>query len=177
MTSTDTSTAAVATEESGDTAYSIGGLTLDLVTSGGEALGGTSNDTIQVHTLDFLHIDGGDGTDTLELAGTGQHLDLVALGLKVEHIEIFDLGQSGTNSIKLDLHEAETVKDQPDETLFIRGAEGSQVTLVGEGATWATTGRRVVDGLTFDVYHNSSLESSNTLGDVLVQHGIQVHQV
>jgi hypothetical protein len=177
LTTTDTSTAAVATEESGDTAYSIGGLTLDLVTSGGEALGGTGNDTIQLHTLDFLHIDGGTGTDTLALAGTGQHLDLVALGLKVEHIEIFDLGQSGTNSIKLDLHEAETVKDQPDETLFIRGAEGSQVTLVGEGATWETTGQRLVDGLTFDIYHNSSLESSNTLGDVLVQHGIQVQQV
>ncbi|PLR38985.1 Ig-like domain-containing protein [Chimaeribacter arupi] len=173
----DTTTAAAVTEEGGETAYSIGGLTLDLSTSGGEALGGTGNDTIQLHTLDFLHIDGGDGIDTLQLAGTGQHLDLVALGLKVEHIEIFDLGQSGTNSLTLDLHEAETVKDQPDETLFIRGAEGSQVTLVGDGATWATTGQRVVDGLTFDVYHNSSLESSNTLGDVLVQHGIQVQQV
>ncbi|WP_338152918.1 Ig-like domain-containing protein [Chimaeribacter coloradensis] len=173
---TTTANAAVVTAESDETAYSIGGLTLDLTTPDSEALGGTGNDVIQLHTLDFLHIDGGAGTDTLQLAGTGQHLDLVALGLKVEHVEIFDLGQSGTNSIRLDLHEAETVKDSPEDTLFIRGADGSQVTLVGDGSTWATTGQRVVDGLTFDVYHNSSLDSSNTLGDVLVQHGIQVHQ-
>ncbi|WP_168195811.1 Ig-like domain-containing protein [Nissabacter sp. SGAir0207] len=173
-TSSTTAETGTAAEE---TAYSIGGMTLDLSTSGGEAVGGSGNDTIALYTLDFSHIDGGAGTDTLLLAGTEQHLDLVALGLKVEHIEIFDLGQSGTNSITLNLNEAQNVKDAPADTLLIKGADGSQVNLAGDGGTWANTGERVVDGMTFDVYHNNTLDSSNTLADVLVQHGIQVHQV
>ena len=174
--STAQAAAPLAEATPGGTAYSIGGQVIDLTTPGGEAQGGSGNDTLSLHTLDFLHVDGGSGTDTLLLAGSDQHLDLTALGLKVEHIEIFDLGNSGSNSLTLGVHEAETVKDQPDESLFIRGAAGSQLTLTGDGDTWATTGQRVVDGLTFDVYHNSSLEGSNTLGDVLVQHGIQVQQ-
>ncbi|WP_165699535.1 Ig-like domain-containing protein [Chimaeribacter californicus] len=157
--------------------YAIGGQTLDLTHSGGEATGGSGNDTIVLHTLDFLHIDGGSGTDTLLLAGTDQHLDLTALGLKIENIDIFDLGQSGSNSLTLGLHEAETVRDQPEESLFIRGAEGSQLTLAGDGSTWETSGQRTVDGLLFDVYHHGALESGNALGDLLVQHGIQVQQV
>jgi hypothetical protein len=160
----------------GEAAYSIGGVTIDLTTPGSEAAGGSGNDTFALHTLDIAHLAGGSGIDTLLLAGTDQHLDLASLGLKVEQVEIVDLGESGTNSLRLDLQGAQTLTDRPGENLFVRGADGSQLTLAGDGNTWATTGQRVVDGLTFDVYHNSALESGNTLGDVLVQHGIQVQQ-
>ena len=164
---------AAAIEEQGT--YSIAGLTLDL-TAGGEAIGGSGNDTIAVHTLDFLHIDGGSGTDTLLLAGSDQHLDLTALGLKIENIDVFDLG-NGSNSLTLGLHEAESVKDQPEESLLIRGAEGSVLTLAGDGGSWADSGQRDVNGLTFDVYHHSALGSSDLFADVLVQQGILVQQV
>ncbi|UJD88504.1 Ig-like domain-containing protein [Rahnella aquatilis] len=160
-----------------DTAFSIGGMTIDLTAIDGVALGGAGNDTISVHTLDFSQIDGGTGVDTLLLAGTHQHLDLTLLGLKVEHIDIFDLGNSGTNSISLNLHEALNVKDNPSDEVIIRGVEGSLVNLqMGTDGAWNETGQRTVDGLTFDVYHNASLDTSNTLGDVLVQHGLHVQQ-
>ncbi|WKZ93493.1 Ig-like domain-containing protein [Chimaeribacter arupi] len=156
--------------DTADGTYAIGGQTLTLTESGGEALGGSGNDTIVLHTLDFLHIDGGSGIDTLLLAGSDQHLDLTAFGLKIENIDIFDLG-NGSNSLTLGLHEAETVRDTPEESLFIRGADGSQLTLAGDN-TWETSGQREVGGLLFDVYHATGLESA----DLLVQQGILVQQ-
>ncbi|PLR51420.1 Ig-like domain-containing protein [Chimaeribacter arupi] len=156
--------------DTADGTYAIGGQTLTLTESGGEALGGSGNDTILLNTLDFLHIDGGSGTDTLLLAGSDQHLDLTTLGLKIENIDIFDLG-NGSNSLTLGLHEAETVRDTPEESLFIRGQGGSQLTLAGDN-TWETSGQREVGGLLFDVYHATGLESA----DLLVQQGILVQQ-
>lgn len=162
--------------------YTIGGVTLNLadgVVMSGEALTGSSGaDVFTVSSLNFNHIDGGLGMDTLLLGGTHQVLDLTSLGLKVEHIEIIDLGNSGTNSIQLDLHDALTLTDKPQDDLLIKGAEGGQVTLSNTpDGVWSSVGQRNVDGQAFDVYHNSSLDSSNTLGDVLIQHGLQVHLV
>ena len=160
-----------------ETAFSIGGVTLEVTHTGEEIVGTSGNDIIELNTLDFGHIDGGSGIDTLLLAGTNQHLDLTLLGLKVDHIDIFDLGNSGTNSISLNLHEALTVKDNPTDEVIIKGGAGSLVHLVaGSDGAWAETGQRTVDGLTFDVYHNASLSDTNTLGDVLVQHGLHVQQ-
>lgn len=175
-TSASTTTTADTTAHA-DTAFSIGGITIDLTATDGVAVGGAGDDTISVHTLDFSQIDGGTGVDTLLLAGTNQHLDLTVLGLKVEHIDIFDLGNSGTNSISLNLHEALNVKDNPTDEVIIKGGEGSLVNLqMGTDGAWNETGQRTVDGLTFDVYHNASMDASNTLGDVLVQHGLHVQQ-
>ncbi|KQN48029.1 hypothetical protein ASE99_15980 [Serratia sp. Leaf51] len=176
-TTTTHDTATADTTAHADTAFSIGGVTIDLTATDGVAIGGAGNDTISVHTLDFGLIDGGTGVDTLLLAGTNQHLDLTLLGLKVEHIDIFDLGNSGTNSISLNLHEALNVKDNPSDEVVIKGGEGSLVNLqMGTDGAWSETGQRTVDGLTFDVYHNASMDASNTLGDVLVQHGLHVQQ-
>ncbi|MBE0152315.1 large repetitive protein, partial [Serratia fonticola] len=165
-----------------DSTFSIGGVTINLAdgtTASGDTIHGSSgNDVIHVNALDFLSIDGGAGIDTLELDGKNLNLDLTALGLKVQHIDIFDLGTSGTNSITLDLHEALTVKDASSDDLLIKGTTGDQVNLTqGEGGTWSTVGQRTVDGQVFDVYHNSALESGNTLGDVLVQQGLHVNLV
>ncbi|MDN0087059.1 Ig-like domain-containing protein [Yersinia nurmii] len=162
--------------------YTIGGVTLNLadgtVLNGESLIGSAENDEFILNTMDFTHIDGGLGTDTLLLGGLHQVLDLTSLGLKVEHIEVIDLGTSGTNSIVLNLHDALTITDKPQDDLLIKGAEGGQVTLSNtEGGVWSSVSQRTVDGQTFDVYHNSSLDSGNTLGDVLVQHGLQVHLV
>ncbi|WP_308737493.1 Ig-like domain-containing protein [Serratia fonticola] len=165
-----------------DTTFSIGGVTInqaDGTTASGDTIHGSSgNDVIHVNTLDFLSIDGGAGIDTLELDGKNLNLDLTALGLKVQHIDIFDLGTSGTNSITLDLHEALNVKDAASDNLLIKGSVGDQINLTqAEGGTWSSVGQRTVDGQVFDVYHNSALESGNTLGDVLVQQGLHVNLV
>ncbi|MBZ6395095.1 MULTISPECIES: Ig-like domain-containing protein [Pantoea] len=166
----------------GEASYTIGGVVITLAdgsTVEGAAVTGSSGaDTVTVSDLNFTHIDGGAGTDTLVLNGEHLNLDLTSLGLKVEHIEVLDLGKTGTNSVKLDLNEALSITDQKSDDLIIKGADGSQVTLANSnGGIWAVTGERTVQGQTFEVYHNSALTSDNTLGDVLVQHNLQVHIV
>ncbi|WP_224652503.1 Ig-like domain-containing protein [Pectobacterium versatile] len=164
-----------------DSVYAIGGVVINLadgtVQTGEDVEGGEGDDLITLSTLDFTQIDGGNGIDTLVLDGTELNLDLAALGLKIDNVEIFDLGQSGTNSITLDLDRALNVTDRPEDDLLIVGGEGNQVNLIpGEGA-WSTVGQRDIDGQRFDVYHHSSLDSANNLGDVLVQQGLLVNMV
>ncbi|GKX43366.1 hypothetical protein SOASR015_24000 [Pectobacterium carotovorum subsp. carotovorum] len=161
--------------------YAIGGVVISLadgsVQTGTDVEGGEGDDLITLSTLDFTQIDGGNGIDTLVLDGTELNLDLTALGLKIDNVEIFDLGQNGTNSITLDLDRALNVTDRPEDDLLIVGGEGNQVNLIpGEGA-WSTVGQRDIDGQRFDVYHHSSLDSANNLGDVLVQQGLLVNMV
>ncbi|QZN95213.1 Ig-like domain-containing protein [Symbiopectobacterium purcellii] len=160
-----------------DVSYSIGGVAI-VATDSNTLTGSDGDDMLQVSVLDALHIDGGAGTDTLALSGEHLALDLTALGLSIDNIEIFDLGASGTNSITLDLARALSVTDKPEDDLRILGATGNEVNLIPDpSGTWALAGQRALDGMMFDVYHNSALESGNTLGDVLVQQGLHVNIV
>ena len=159
--------------------FTIGGVTIDLAdgthNSGASVTGSTGSDKVHVTDAGFTHIDGGAGTDTLVLDGSNLNLDLTSLGLKVEHIEIFDLGKAGNNAITLDLKEALNVTDKPQDDLLIKGSIGDRVNLVhGQGDIWDVSGQREVNGVTYDVYHNSSTGSS-TLGDVLIQQGLHVN--
>ena len=170
-----------ATEENVATgAYTIGGATIDLADgtqqTGDAVTGSAGNDTIHLSSLGLTHIDGGAGTDTLILDGQNILLDLTALGDKIQNIEIVDLGSSGTNSITLDLQQALRITDKPEDDLLIKGGAGDRVNLVqGQGDIWSVSGQRDIGGIQFDVYHNSS--QSNTLGDVLIQHGLHVNMV
>lgn len=162
--------------------FTIGGVTIVLEDGtqqqGSEVTGSSGDDTVTISDLNFTHIDGGAGTDTLVLDGEHIQLDLTALGLKIENIEILNLGDSGTNSVKLDLDEALNITDKPQDDLLIKGADGNQVTLSNNGdGVWNTIGQREVNGELYDIYHNSALAADNTLGDVLVQHNLQVHVV
>lgn len=173
----DIAVAAAPAEEVG---YTIGGVVITLAdgstAEGASVTGSSGADTVTVSDLNFTHIDGGAGTDTLVLNGEYLNLDLTALGLKVEHIEVLDLGKTGTNSVKLDLNEALNITDKQSDDLLIKGADGSQVTLANSnGGIWEVTGERTVEGRVFEIYHNSALSSENTLGDVLVQQNLQVH--
>ncbi|TKY84172.1 Ig-like domain-containing protein [Pectobacterium polonicum] len=161
--------------------YAIGGVVINLadgsVQTGAEITGSEGDDLITLSNLDFTHIDGGDGIDTLLLDGTSLNLDLTALGLKIDNVEIFDLGKNGTNSITLDLDRALNVTDRPEDDLLIVGGEGSKVNLIPGDGAWSAVGQRDIDGQHFDVYHHSSLDSANSLGDVLVQQGLLVNMV
>ncbi|MEQ9969828.1 Ig-like domain-containing protein [Pectobacterium carotovorum] len=137
-----------------DSVYAIGGVVVNLadgsVQTGTDVEGGEGDDFITLSTLDFTQIDGGNGIDTLVLDGT---------------------------ELNLDLDRALNVTDRPEDDLLIVGGEGNQVNLIpGEGA-WSTVGQRDIDGQRFDVYHHSSLDSANNLGDVLVQQGLLVNMV
>ena len=182
----DTQSSAAATESSAtaastvDGAYTIGGVSIDLADgtslSGDTVQGSAGNDTIHLASLGFTQIDGGAGTDTLVLDGVNLLLNLTELAGKLQHIEIVDLGKSGTNGLTLDVNQALTVTDKPEDDLVVKGGAGDQVNLInGAGDVWEISGQREMDGVQFDVYHNSS--QANTLGDVLIQQGIHVNHV
>lgn len=186
--SSNTTTTTAATHETAtttnttttETTYTIGGLSVDLAdgtTQTGDTVhGGAGNDTIHLSSLGFTEIDGGAGTDTLVLDGSNIILNLIELAGKVHNIEVIDLGKAGNNSITLDVNEALTITDKPEDDLLIKGSDGDQINLKqGANDTWAITGQREVNGVQFDVYHNSS--QTNTLSDVLIQHGLHVNMV
>ena len=177
---TQTTQSATAATTEVDGAYTIGGVSIDLADgtslSGDTLTGSAGGDTIHLAALGFTHIDGGAGTDTLVLDGVNLLLNLTEMAGKVQHIEIFDLGKSGTNGLTLDVNQALTVTDKPEDDLIVKGSAGDQVNLInGAGDVWEVSGQREVDGVQFDVYHNSS--QVNTLGDVLIQQGIHVNHV
>ncbi len=178
--STQTTESTSETAHSADDAYTIGGVSITLAdgtqASGESVEGSSGNDTIHLSTLGFMQIDGGAETDTLVLDGVEMVLNLIDAATRVHNVEIIDLGKSGTNSVTLDTHEALSITDRPEDDLIIKGSTGDSVNLVqGSNDIWAVSGQREVDGLQFDVYHNSS--QVNTLGDVLVQHGLHVNMV
>ncbi len=178
--SEESSADASAQSATADDAFTIGGLSITLADgtqqSGESVQGSDGSDTIHLSTLGFIDINGGAGTDTLVLDGVNMILNLIDTASRVHNVEIIDLGKSGTNSLTLDLNEALTVTDKPEDDLVIKGSNGDQVNLVhGANDIWAISGQREVDGMQFDVYHNSA--QNTTLGDVLVQQGLHVNMV
>jgi len=130
-----------------DDAFTIGGLSITLADgtqqSGESVQGSEGSDTIHLSTLGFIDINGGAGTDTLVLDGVNMILNLIDTASRVHNVEIIDLGKSGTNSLTLDLNEALTVTDKPEDDLVIKGSNGDQVNLVhGANDIWAISGQR-----------------------------------
>ncbi len=163
-------------------AFNIDGVVISMADGtfqqGGSAVGSEHDDLIVLNNTNFAHIDGGKGIDTLLFNGESIELDLSSLAGKVEHVEIFDLGKSGKNSLTLDAKDVQAVTDNSEDNLIIKGADGSQVTLSNaEGGTWSNVGQQTFNGQTFDIYHNSATSNNHLLGDVLIQQGIDVNQM
>jgi hypothetical protein len=104
----------------------LGNDTLDGL-GGADALkGGGGDDRIQVADLTFLNIDGGTGTDTLALTGSGLTLNLASIGdTKLQGIEAIDLGAGG-NTLRLTALEVRNLSDASN-TLRVTGGTGASV--------------------------------------------------
>ncbi len=141
------------------------------------ALGGQGDDTIGITGTTFTRINGGFGVDTLAFEGTGMVLNLATEGLRVQGFEKFDLGTSGSNTLRLRLAD---VLNEPESLtsslhLMINGDATNTVDLaetIGVG-NWQTSSTQVVSGVTYDVWHNATL-GANTLADILIKQGIHV---
>ncbi|MGB9992605.1 beta strand repeat-containing protein [Pseudoduganella rhizocola] len=66
--------------------------------SGAVVLGNGGADTLDSADAGFLRFEGGSGTDTLHITGSGQSLDLASLAGKLDSVEVIDLG-SGINTL------------------------------------------------------------------------------
>ncbi|MGZ0186567.1 MAG: beta strand repeat-containing protein, partial [Alphaproteobacteria bacterium] len=117
----------------------IGGGGNDILNGGDGGLdvlrGGEGDDTLIVGD-DFRRIDGGAGTDVLELSATGIPLDLVAAGSQnIFGIEAINLSGGGTN-LALDKKSALQLSDTSN-TVTITGDGSSNLFLTDAG--WVTT--------------------------------------
>jgi Ca2+-binding RTX toxin-like protein len=94
---------------------------------GADALkGGAGDDRIQISDLSFLNIDGGTGTDTLALTGSGLTLNLASIGdTKLQDIEAIDLGAGG-NTLRLTALEVRNLSETSN-TLRVSGGTGATV--------------------------------------------------
>jgi hypothetical protein len=119
--------------------------------------GGAGNDTMRVSTLDFSLADGGSGSDTLELDGSGLHLDLTApADNRTRLIERIDIGGTGNNTLTLSVRDVLNLSEESNELLVL--GDAGDVVNRGTGWTTATTGgtngngTRTIDGETFQIY-------------------------
>ncbi|MNL01620.1 hypothetical protein D3C87_1220960 [compost metagenome] len=135
--------------------------TFTKVGTGDTVHGGAGDDVIRVNSGDFAHIDGGLGVDTLVMDGKAMHIDLSALGLKVQGVEKFDLGAGG-NTLALSTHDVlaggarDMVMADGKVQMLVNGANG-EVDLRGgthgdDG--WTQGSNATVGGVTYSVYTN-----------------------
>ncbi|MDP9908855.1 hypothetical protein J2W27_000948 [Variovorax boronicumulans] len=132
--------------------------TFTKVGTGDTVHGGAGDDTIRINSGDFAHLDGGLGIDTLVMDGTAMHIDLSALGAKVQGFEKFDLGAGG-NTLALSAQDLlaggarDMVTADDKVQMLVNGANGD-VNLLGGDDSWTQGGNATVSGVTYSVYTN-----------------------
>ena len=99
--------------------------------------GDGGDDTIAVADLDFQQVDGGTGSDTLELTESGLNLDLANFHDTIDGIETIDLTGSGDNTLMLTLLDLLSLSDTTD-TFTVDGNGGDRVSGLMDG--WTDTG-------------------------------------
>ena len=145
------------------------------IASGDVVRGGAGDDRISVNSLDFAHLDGGTGRDTLVLTGPGLSLDLthagaagVDVGVDVDSVEVLDLSGTGADRLVLDALAVFDLTEERDGGMAILDVLGDADDMVD-----LSVGNFIFDsteteaGTTYDVYRDGNAE-------VRVQDGVSV---
>ncbi|BBL74415.1 beta strand repeat-containing protein [Methylomagnum ishizawai] len=126
----------------------------DTLVGGGGAdvlYGAEGDDTIQIADLDFQKIDGGSGTDTLALTGSGLNLDLANFRNQISGIEQIDLGDSGNNTLTFTTRDMLNLSDTRN-TLQVDGDAGDHYRFSDGG--WVQGADVTLVGTTYHVFDN-----------------------
>ena len=120
----------------------VGGIGNDTISGGGgrDAYnGGSGDDIIRISDLDFQLVDGGAGSDTLDLAGSNLDLDLTHVSGRISGIETIGLTGDGNNTLTLTAVDLLNLSDTTN-TLIVSGNTGDHVSVHDNG--WADGGSR-----------------------------------
>lgn len=133
----------------------IGGRGADtLISDGGPdvLIGGEGNDTLAISDADFgstRRIDGGNGSDTLQVDGFGMSLDLTVIAdNRITDIEEIDIRGNGDNTLTLDFQEVVNISSTSN-TLLVRRDFGDTVNI---GTGWTPASQQTIDSLTYDIF-------------------------
>ncbi len=112
--------------------------------------GGAGDDIIVFDSADVSEVDGGSGTDTLRVDGSGASVDLtqIADGV-ITGIERIDLTGTGNNSLNLNLTDLLALSDHSN-TLTVIGDAGDSVSTADSG--WTSAGPVDLGGVFYDSY-------------------------
>ena len=140
------------------------------IAAGDVVRGGAGDDRISVTSLDFAHIDGGTGNDTLVLAVSDLSLDLTGAGnADVDSVEVLDLSGTGADTLVLHALAVFDLTEERDDgmaSLDVLGDADDTVDLSGANFV-ADSSTETEAGTTYNVYRDGNAE-------VRVQDGVSV---
>jgi len=119
--------------------------------------GGAGDDILSIGDTTFHRIEGGSGTDTLQLTGSNFSINLSNLGERVRGIEQIDLTGSGNNTLTLTQLDVLNLSDSSNR-LLIQGDIGDVVVLTESG--WQYQG---VQAVGTDTYYSFSKDNAHLL--------------
>jgi Ca2+-binding RTX toxin-like protein len=136
-------------------------------------LGGEGNDILTVPGLTFRRVDGGSGTDTLNLMGASLNFNLTGtVGSRVRDVEIIDITGTGNNTLSLSASAVARISSSSN-TLMVR-RDGGDVVNTGQG--WTELPSQTIDGDSYQVFGAGVLKlliqqcTSLSVNQVLEQH-------
>jgi hypothetical protein len=134
-------------------------------------LGHADNDLLILENQNFRRVDGGEGTDTLRISGSGVVFDFTALAEgAVTGIEKIDLDGVGANQLTLRFQDVLAIPDI--DQLIIDGGADDTVNVIG----FAATGLTFID-LSGGVYDHYSASDGTNHAVLLIEQGMLVQQV
>ena len=111
--------------------------------------GGEGDDTLTVPAADFQRLIGGNGFDTLRLAGAGITLDLTSIpDNRIIDVEQIDITGTGGNMLTLDVQEVLNISTHSN-TLIVKRDVGDVVNL---GSGWTQQTGELIGGDYFEVF-------------------------
>lgn len=146
----------------------IGGRRADLLIGNGGAdvlIGGEGNDALSISSTAFARVEGGNGTDSLRLDGSGIFLDLTAISdNRITDIEKIDISGSGSNTLTLDVREVLNVSSASN-TLLVQRDDDDTVN-IGDG--WTSQANQTIDAINYDIFTqgNAILGIQDSTSDV-----------
>jgi VCBS repeat-containing protein len=141
---------------------------------GNDTLLGGSGDDVLVYDADDGIINGGTGTDTLQLQGAGRTIDLTEIdNALITGIEKLDITGTGNNTVVANADDIQALSTDTD-MLIVTGDVGDSVRLAG--SSWEARGSQLLAGVTYNKFIGYATDGTQVtvLGGLKMVKGDQI---